>query len=334
MDSTTWHSRLIQAFQTMILLVLIAYLVSSLSFRELGKVLLHLNIGWLIVPILLHLGAVWLNAYRWMILLNDDSCGVPLWRLAYSQIVGQFFNVFLPSDMGGDVYKMHDIHKFCKSPGKSVVSVLMTRVFGFLMMGVTLAMGIIISHNIIRLKCVFWMATIYSSLAILFIILLIEGNWLRLDLKKKEIKNKYFFKLASIFDELCKMTINRKLVLSALFLALVFQILLIVVIFFYGLTVNVILPFHNLFLIAPLIMLISALPISINSMGLREGAFVYFLNWLGLANEQGMIIALLSRSVSGVIIPLLGGILFILFRKHIDKSSENIGANDSKAECP
>jgi uncharacterized membrane protein YbhN (UPF0104 family) len=67
-------------------------------------------------------------------------------------------------------------------------------------------------------------------------------------------------------------------------------------------------------------MLISALPLSINSLGLREGAYVYFLGWAGLTNEQGMLVALLSRLVSGIIIPLIGGILFILFRRYIDKA--------------
>ncbi|WP_207681597.1 lysylphosphatidylglycerol synthase transmembrane domain-containing protein [Desulfonema magnum] len=321
MAKNTQRSRFIHGLQTFVLLILIAWLLSSLNFRELGKVLSDINISWLAVPILLHLGAVWLNAYRWMALLRDNS--IPLWRLAYSQIVGQFFNVFLPSDMGGDVYKMHDIHKFCKSGSKSVVSVLLTRVFGFLAMGVILTMGLIVSHHIIRSQSVFWVALIYSGFSITAIIVLIERRLPALlsektDFKDK-IKNKYVLKLVSMLDEFNQIMINRKIVLFTLFLGVMFQALLIVIIFFYGLTLDVTLSFGSLFLVAPLIMLISALPLSINSLGLREGAFVYFLNWLGLTNEQGIIIALLSRSVSGIIIPLLGGMLFILFRRHIDK---------------
>ncbi|OQX26338.1 MAG: hypothetical protein BWK80_10990 [Desulfobacteraceae bacterium IS3] len=319
------YSWLINAFQTLVLLALIAYLFSSLNFRELGKMMVRLNTGWLVVPILLHLGAVWLNAYRWMILLKAASeYPIPLWRLAYSQVVGQFFSVFLPSDMGGDVYKIHDIHKFYKSHSKSIVSVFLTRVFGFLAMGAILTVGLIISHNMIRLQSIFWIALTYSLFSFAAIALLIEKKLLTLILEKsdftKEIKNKYILKLVNVFKELNAVMTNRKAVLSTLLLSFIFQILAIVIIFFYGLTVNIILSFQSLLLVVPLIMLISALPISINSLGLREGAFVYFLGWLGLTNEQGMFVALLSRLVSGIIIPLIGGMLFVLLRRRIDKT--------------
>jgi uncharacterized protein (TIRG00374 family) len=237
--------------------------------------------------------------------------------------VGQFFNVFLPSDMGGDVYKMYDINKFYNSYGKSIASVMLTRVFGFLAMGLLLALGLMLTHVVISVRSVFWIALVSSFFSIVVIILLIEKKILGFILEKfilnREIKNRFINKCVGIVHEFNLVLISRKTILISLLLGLSFQILLQVIVFCYGLSIDVVIPFMSLFLIVPLIMLVSAIPVSINSLGLREGAYVYFLGWLGLTNEQGMMIALLSRLISGIIIPLIGGILYLIFRRSVNR---------------
>ena len=65
-------------------------------------------------------------------------------------------------------------------------------------------------------------------------------------------------------------------------------------------------------MVIPLVYLIEALPISINGLGVREGAFVFFLNQAGFSSEQGLALGLLVISVRYVFAVSLGGSLFFL----------------------
>jgi uncharacterized membrane protein YciS (DUF1049 family) len=66
----------------------------------------------------------------------------------------------------------------------------------------------------------------------------------------------------------------------------------------------------ELMLIIPGITIISLIPISINAIGLREGAFVILFAHVGLSTEQSLVLALLFRL--GLLTPsLVGGVVYI-----------------------
>ena len=70
------------------------------------------------------------------------------------------------------------------------------------------------------------------------------------------------------------------------------------------------LPLEYYFVFAPLVVAISMIPISLNGLGLREGAYVFFLQQAGVPIEVGMAFGLswfLILFVSG----LAGGIAWI-----------------------
>ena len=69
-------------------------------------------------------------------------------------------------------------------------------------------------------------------------------------------------------------------------------------------------PFKEVILIAPIIPLISLLPISLNGIGIAEGAFVIMYTQLGVSPEEALAAALLRRILL-LLFSLFGGI-FIL----------------------
>jgi glycosyltransferase 2 family protein len=89
---------------------------------------------WWFVPGLAALGIMTvLQTYRWLWLLRVQDIS-PSFRRTYAiNLIGMFFNLFLPGGTGGDLIKMYLVSR--EAPGKraaSVLSVFMDRVVGLL----------------------------------------------------------------------------------------------------------------------------------------------------------------------------------------------------------
>ena len=73
-------------------------------------------------------------------------------------------------------------------------------------------------------------------------------------------------------------------------------------------------PWGELFVVVPLILLVGAIPVSPQGLGIQEGAFVFFLQAAGASGAQGLAVALLLRAKSYVL-ALLGVVLWLGLRK-------------------
>ena len=67
--------------------------------------------------------------------------------------------------------------------------------------------------------------------------------------------------------------------------------------------------FTKLLLIVPIIILTGVLPITINGLGIREGAFVLFFTSIGITPSASFALALLHR-ISTLIPGIVGGLLY------------------------
>jgi uncharacterized membrane protein YbhN (UPF0104 family) len=68
--------------------------------------------------------------------------------------------------------------------------------------------------------------------------------------------------------------------------------------------------FGGLFVVVPLILLVSMIPITPSGLGLTEGAFVFFLQRVGATEVEGLGVALVLRA-KVVIIAAVGGLLWL-----------------------
>ncbi len=80
---------------------------------------------------LLLLTNTFLSAWKWHILLKSDGIDIGLGTLTGSYLIGTFFNMFLPSNIGGDSYRILDIKKRSDDFMRSATSVFAHRLSGF-----------------------------------------------------------------------------------------------------------------------------------------------------------------------------------------------------------
>jgi hypothetical protein len=98
---------------------------------------------------------------------------------------------------------------------------------------------------------------------------------------------------------------------AAITIALLFQLNIVMINKLYCVALGIHMSLGHLLVIVPLIYLTEVLPISINGIGVRDSAYVFFFVLLGFASDEGLALALLvllMRYVFG----LIGGSLLLV----------------------
>ena len=111
-------------------IALIWYLLSITEFSAVFASLRSATPFWLLLSFITLLIGKILTSYRWQVLLKAQDIEIPLRFLIASVFVGQFFNSFLPTTVGGDAMRAYDTAAQSKESTKSVMSVFADRLIG------------------------------------------------------------------------------------------------------------------------------------------------------------------------------------------------------------
>ncbi len=286
------------------------FLFKKISWGEILNIVREINIFYIAFIFLISFFLIGISCFKWQILLRYRGIKVGLLRLIMLYIIGYCFNNFMPGSVGGDAIRGFVLGKRIKSQVESFASVFMERYTGFIaLVGVSLAVSLI-NYEI-------WKEPRLASLLILvFIILLLSllliFNRKIFDKVKESILLKRMGKIREKlvrFYEAIHSFRSRKVMASALLISLIFHLTtsvnVLVVSLGLGLDVRVI----DVFLVVPLILLVSMIPVSIAAWGVWEGAFVYFLGLVGVSAPEALSLALILRA-KNLIVALMGGIIF------------------------
>lgn len=261
------------------------------------------------ITLLLLLNTV-LSALKWRLFLLADGVDIPLAVLTRTYLVGSFYNMFLPSSIGGDYYRIYDIARRSNETIRSAASVFADRFSGFLAM-VTLALvsSVIVSIHIGSLM--FFIGPVVLFLVILMLtIALYRETPFRLLLKWTCLDR--IAAVSRICDKLFESFAcygsDYRLLVKIMIISFVFQSLVITITYLLALSLHAVVPFSYFSAFVPLINLMEALPISIYGIGVRDAGYVFFFGWAGLTEIQTRSIALLFVAMT-VCYSLVGGII-------------------------
>lgn len=297
------------------LTILILLLCFKVSLREVGVTLKGVIIPWLLLSFSLHALGLIFSAIRWQILMAAQGDKVPLLFLIKSYLVGTFFNNFLPTRFGGDVVRIWDSRRYSHSLIKSTATILVERLSGILIL---LAFGLIASLTRIEMASrfpVIWLALGLGSGGLLLIII-------------------FFFPLSQKFVESWPKagkieTIKKKIIefqktgrsfrhhparlAQALFWALLLQINVILHYYLIGLSLKISIPLLDYFIFVPIVLLLLTIPVTINGLGLREGAYIEIFGFYSISPAIAFTFSLIDV-IFMLILGIIGGTIYI-FRK-------------------
>lgn len=270
--------------------------------------------------------SVFLLSFRFKIILSGEDLQIPLFRAVQLTFVGYFFNNFIPTAIGGDIIKAYYVAKSNKQKIKSYTSVMMDRLLGlytFLLIGVFAVMAGGGESGGISVRPIL---AVVGSFGIVFLIVICNSRMIeplqqflvrvRLVNLSKAIKKSYLI----VHDYR-----NRKLIVAgSILISLVAQFFYFMVVYVLFLSFGVQLDLVSVFLIMPIVTLVSMMP-SVGGLGFREGAMVLFFTPMAGA-KTALAVSILFLACYHILVSLLGGATYLywnLRRSSVLKAAEN-----------
>jgi len=248
---------------------------------------------------------------RFKTILKGEKIKVPFIRLVELTYIGFFFNNFMPSAIGGDIVKAYYTGKVTRDRAKAYLSVFMDRVsglFSFAGIGcVALAIGwkTIASPAVKRSVIVFVFMCFLAGLVVLNPAV---AGFISRILSKIHFKN-IGHKLNKIYKMLHDYR-NRKMILARTFaISLFSQVSYFTVVYILFRAVNLEIDYAVVFLIMPLVSVVSLLP-SLGGLGLREGAMVALFGPI-VGTDMAFGVSVLLFAVL-FFISMIGGIIYLV----------------------
>ncbi|MEY4668417.1 MAG: hypothetical protein RL518_1116 [Pseudomonadota bacterium] len=293
----------------------ILLLASILSFFDLqGCVAALSDITFLDLVIIfaLSIALVLVSVLKWGLFLARLGISATLFHLFRLYLVGYFVNLIMPSALGGDVVRSLYVGRNVDKV-RAMSATLLERYTGFLAM---IAMAFVavwwapqVSREIVT-------ATVFMAVvAFGLTVVLLTGRLVRLS-QVVRVPAKLHSKLVRLQEGFSWGLSDTRLLARAGVLSLSFHLLTIVNTAAVAHAVgweNV--PWGDLFVVVPLILLIGALPLSPQGLGIQEGAFVFFLHSVGATTGQALAVALVLRAKSYVLALCGGGLWLTLSRE-------------------
>jgi uncharacterized protein (TIRG00374 family) len=275
--------------------------------------------NWWLVPGLAALGcALFLQAKRWLLLLEVQGIVISYWRSLRILLIGMFFNLFLLGSTGGDIIKIFLIMR--EAPDKkagALLSVFIDRVVGILALAAVSSVVILLrwddlmEHEVTRYGVITAAIILGGSIGFIFV------AWLtgRLDLATKLPRwlpaREKIAEAAGAFVEYAR---AGKSVGMAFLLSIPAHILMFSTFWFGAKAFAAGLSLLSIYCVIPIIATITALPISVGGTGVREWWFIQMLGALYSTPEAIATLVSLSGFMMQVFWSLVGGAIYLAYR--------------------
>jgi uncharacterized protein (TIRG00374 family) len=281
------------------------------------------------IALLLFVNTV-LSALKWRLLLQADGVNIPLSTLTVTYLIGSFYNLFLPSSIGGDSYRIYDIAKKSSDGVRSAASVFADRFSGFLALVIlSLVSSVLVAREFNNLM--FFIGPLLILLLLLAILIaLVKQRPVRIFLAVTRLD--HFTLITRLVDKFflsfqCYGA-DKRLLIWVMALSFAFQLSVICVVYLLALALHTSVSFFYFSAFVPLISLLEAIPISIYGLGLRDAGYVFFFGWAGMTDLQTRSLALLFLGIT-VCYSLVGGIVYLVRIFSADTVKPGRKADDS-----
>ncbi|MDD5692080.1 MAG: lysylphosphatidylglycerol synthase transmembrane domain-containing protein [Candidatus Omnitrophica bacterium] len=258
-----------------------------------------------------------LGFLRWRMLLLAAGINISLKKLISSFSGGVFFNVFLPSTIGGDLVRSADLAGHTRKAKEVIATVLLDRLSGYIGLVIVVIPAILLGKGVVLDRVV--LSSIAVIIGLLIVILLVLFNsFIYTKITRflatpgaKKIKEM----VKDMHAEIHVFRHRRKVIIYNLFLSFFIQIITPVSIYFIALSLGVKINFIYFLIFMPIIGAITLLPVAIGGLGLRESLFVVYFAKAGVIKQLALAMSLLSFSFI-VIYGAIGGLIYVLTIHH------------------
>src|SRR5215217_3933122 len=225
-------------------------------------------------------------------------------------MVANFFNNFLPSNIGGDVVRISDTAKYAQSKTRAAAVVLMDRALGLMALVLVAAVGASAAGAVHPAAIPIWPMWLWIGLLVgaaasapavfapaglgrlLRPLTVFHPEWVGDRIEK-------------LTDVLSRFRAQPAALASCFGWALFVQAMMVIFYFAVAYALHLGVTLSDLAVIVPISFVVQMLPVSVNGFGVREATFGFYFTRIGLPFESGLLVSLVAAvlimvfSVSG-----------------------------------
>lgn len=296
----------IRKYIKFIITVILLFVVwRSVHVNELKKVVTNSNFALIILSHLMIVFTTVCNSWRLKYLIEGNiNEKITLKQVLVATYIGYYYNLFMPTSVGGDIVKGYVIAKDNKT--RVYKSIFQDRFIGL----AGLSLVGLVALTIINLKGWHPPKPIKSEfLYILFTVVIISSIFLVKHVNQSIRYISSLFKKNNIDDTLSISTIN---IVFLILISTTIQIVNIGSTYVIAQAVSAKISFTEISLVIPLTGMASNIPISFAGFGIREISAIYIYGWFNISNE--IILAITTVMSFNLIVTALTGWLIQISR--------------------
>jgi uncharacterized protein (TIRG00374 family) len=299
-----------------IVITLLAYVA---DFRSLAEAFLRVSALDVLILSALSFALIGVSVVKWRAFLRRMSIEARFWRLFGLYLVGYFVNLLMPSYVGGDVVRSMYVGKGVDK-SHAVSATMLERYTGMIAMVVMAFVSVWWAPSVTpELQ----LATIGLALGLVVMSVFARARWSSFILRTFRAPEKCVRLAEKIEGALAHGFSDRALLVKAFSLSFVFHVLTVVNTLAVAYAVGwESVAWRDLLVVVPMILLVGAIPIAPQGLGIQEGAFVFFLTRIGATPAEALAMALILRAKS-YILALVGGLMWLSLREEFSPDASS-----------
>lgn len=242
------------------------------------------------------------SAIRWRVIAQQLRFGQSLGQLTGFYFIGMYFNLMLPTSVGGDVIRAYYLDGRSGRRLAAFASVFLDRLNGLMVLVALACLSVLLSP----LELPTWVHLSVWGVAASGACGLVALPWIgRLGrLSPARIEQ---------LGAALRMTHRPRILVAATLLSIFVQVANVALVWLVGLAIRAQVPATFYWVLVPMVSLLTLLPVSVNGMGVREGATAILLAPLGVDQGTALTLAFLWFAVHASV-SLLGGLVYLFGR--------------------
>ena len=238
---------------------------------------------------------------------------MPTLYLARSFLIASFFNYFLPTSVGGDVYRAYDTGRYTGQPEKALGILLVERISGLFAL---LLLAVAATPWAVQMFGSTALAVAPLVLAGIFILAAVLVFWDRFVRRAGRVFDmsvlaKVKDRVRRVHEAIVTYRHRRGAFAAAFGVGLLLQLNFVVHHYCLSEALALGVPLGTFLFLVPLVSVLLLVPASINGIGVRENAFVVLLGQVGVAREGAVAFCALLFAAM-LIFGVAGGITYAL----------------------
>jgi uncharacterized protein (TIRG00374 family) len=304
-------SRWLKPLGTLALYALVFYWTDAAAIaRELAGTRLDL----MALAIGIYIAGQAISTWRWKVLLEPIRLRVGYLRLLGFYFTGMFFNLFLPTIVGGDAVKAVLLARETGAPARSTMSVFMERNLGLSALTVVAVVAAEfappLSVSGLSIRAFTWLLA--AGYVVANIVLLSPLAYQLVDrIIAASPLARFRARAGSLYHAVVPYKTASRAVAIGIALSFVHQGGVIAVVFLNARALSLEVPLSAVAVFVPIVSLAGMAPISVNGLGVREALYILLFGRLGVPAETAVSLALLYLAVT-VVASLPGGVAYLM----------------------